>query len=256
VRLGGRIALITGGSRGIGQATVRALAREGATVAINFRSHEAAATQLADQIRREGGTAVAMQADVSDPDQAQRLVRDTIAELGDLHVLVNNAGVARDGLIYQLQPGDWLEVMRVNFGGVVNCTCAAMEHMMSRREGAIINVSSVMADRAWVGNACYSASKAAVNAFTRSSALELARFGVRVNGVLAGFVPTDMSAPLLKKDGGRGIVRHIPLQAFATPDDVARAILFLADPESAYLTGSLVTVDGGSSAVLGVGRPL
>ncbi|MEP7104895.1 MAG: SDR family NAD(P)-dependent oxidoreductase [Chloroflexota bacterium] len=256
MKLEGRVALVTGGSRGIGRATVLALAREGAAVAINFLSQAAAAEQLAAEITREGGRALAFQADVASAEQAQALVGRTIAELGGLHVLVNNAGVARDALIYELQPEAWQQVMRVNFGGVVNCTCAVMEHMMSRQEGVIVNVSSVMAERAWVGNACYSASKAAVNAFTRSAALELARFGVRVNGVLAGFVPTDMSAPLLQRDGGRGIVRHIPLRTFATPEDVARAIVFLADPASAHVTGSMVTVDGGSSAVLGVGRPL
>jgi 3-oxoacyl-[acyl-carrier protein] reductase len=146
--------------------------------------------------------------------------------------------------------------MRINFGGVFNCTKAAMTHFMGQRDGVIVNISSVMGERGWIGESNYAASKGAVNAFTRCCAVELARFGVRVNAVLPGFAPTDIVAGLLAKDGGRGISKQIPMRAFGKVEDVARVVTFLAGPDSSYMTGSLVTVDGGAATILGVGAPL
>ncbi len=168
---------------------------------------------------------------------------------------MNNAGIARDGLIYNLGPQYWWDVMRVNFGGVFNCTRAAMDHFMAQRDGCIINVSSVMGERGWIGESNYAASKGAINAFTRCCALELARFRVRVNAVLPGFTPTELVGGLLAKDGGRGIKRQIPWRDFANTEQVARVVAFLAGPDAGYLTGELVRVDGGASAALGLGRP-
>jgi 3-oxoacyl-[acyl-carrier protein] reductase len=173
-----------------------------------------------------------------------------------LDLLVNNAGISRDGLIYNLEPDDWLAVMRVNFGGVVHCTKAVLDHFMTQGSGIIVNVSSIMGDHAWVGDSLYSASKAAVSAFTRSSALELARFGIRVNAVLPGFVPTQLVSGLLARDEGRGVLRQIPMREFARVEDVAGVVRFLAGPGAAYMTGALVPVDGGLSCMLGVGSPL
>src|SRR2546423_13356073 len=133
-----------------------------------------------------------------------------------------------------MAPTDWMEVMRVNFGGVFNCTQSAIDHFMREREGVIVNVSSVMGERGWIGTSSYAASKAAVNAFTRCAALELARFGIRVNAVLPGFVPTEMVAGLMRQDGGERLRQQIPMRSLATLDDVARAGLFLAGPGSAY----------------------
>jgi 3-oxoacyl-[acyl-carrier protein] reductase len=255
-KLAGRTALVTGASRGIGRAVALVLAAEGAAVAVNYRSRREEADDVVAAIRDMGGTAVALQADVSDYAQAQALVRSTIDELGGLHVLVNNAGVAKDALIYSMQPDEWLDVMRVNFGGVFNCTKAAMGHLMGQRDGAIVNVSSVMGERGWTGESNYAASKAAINAFTRCCAMELARFGVRVNAVLPGFAPTELVAGLTARDGGKGILRQLPVRAFATVDDVAQVVGFLASPGAGYMTGSLVNVDGGAMAMLGVGAPL
>jgi 3-oxoacyl-[acyl-carrier protein] reductase len=222
-------------------------------VAVNYRNRREQAEEVVEAIRAGGGRAVALAADVAEHEQAEALVAGTVETLGGLHVLVNNAGIARDSLIYSMEPGGWLDVMRVNFGGTFNCTKSAMGHLMAQRDGAIVNVSSVMGERGWTGESNYAASKAAVNAFTRCCALELARFGVRVNAILPGFVPTDLVSGLLHGDAGKAVRRQIPIRAFARTEDVARAAVFLAGPDAAYMTGSLVNVDGGAAAALGLG---
>jgi 3-oxoacyl-[acyl-carrier protein] reductase len=256
MKLQERIALVTGGSRGIGRGICIALAEEGAAVAVNYRSGAAQAAEVVKTIEDGGGRAIAVQGDVSDYEQAQAILQQTIDGLGGLHILVNNAGIARDALIFDMEPNDWLDVMKVNFGGVFNCTKAAMEHFMRQGDGVIINISSVMGERGWLGESNYSASKGAVNAFTRCCAMELARFGVRVNAVLAGFVPTEIVEGLVAKDGGKGILKQLPMRAFGDVEDVSRLVAFLAGPEAKYMTGSLVTVDGGAAAMLGTGAPL
>jgi 3-oxoacyl-[acyl-carrier protein] reductase len=254
--LEGRVALVTGASRGIGRAISLALAQEGAAVAVNFRSGAAPAQDVVDRIRAAGGTAIPIQGDVSDYTEAQQVVQQTVDGLDGLHILVNNAGIARNVLLYDMEPNDWVDVMRVNFGGVFNCTKAAMAHFMRERDGVVVNISSVMAERGWIGESNYAASKGAVNAFTRCSAIELARFGIRVNAVLAGFAPTDLVADLVAKDGGKSLQKQIPLRSLATVEDVAAAVVFLSGPGARYMTGSLMTVDGGAAAGLGLGRPL
>ncbi|WNI31143.1 3-oxoacyl-ACP reductase family protein [Streptomyces sp. ITFR-6] len=248
--LEGRAALVTGGSRGIG----RAIALRLAAVAVNYRSRKDEAERTVEEITALGGRAIALQADVADPGAAQRLVDETTAGLGGLHILVNNAGVARDGLIFDQSPEDWWEVLRVNIGGVYHCTRAAAGHFMSQRDGNIINISSVMGEGGWIGQSNYSASKGAVNSFTRVAAVELARFEVRVNAVLAGFTETELIGGLLEKDGGRSIKRQLPLREFATPEQVAGAVSFLAGEDSSYITGELLRVDGGWAGQLGLGR--
>jgi 3-oxoacyl-[acyl-carrier protein] reductase len=256
MKLEGRVALVTGGSRGIGRAVCRVLASEGAAVAVNYRSGKNQADEVVQEIVDEGGKAVAVEGDVAEFEHAQKMVESTVEQLGGLHVLVNNAGISRDALIYNMEPSDWLDVMRVNFGGVFNCTKASLGHFMSQREGSIVNVSSMMGDRGWTGESNYAASKGAINAFTRCAAVELARFGIRVNAVLPGFAPTDMVEGLLQKDGGKGILKQIPLKSFATVEDVARLVTFLAGPDSSYITGSLIPIDGGVGNQLGVGSPM
>jgi 3-oxoacyl-[acyl-carrier protein] reductase len=232
------------------------LASRGAAVAVNYQHSRGPALQVVDEVRALGGTAVALQADVSDADQATELVASTVDQLGGLNVLVNNAGISRDALIYSMAPNDWLDVMRVNLGGVINCTRAAMTELMVRGGGSIINISSVMGIRGWTGESPYAASKGAINAFTQCSSMELARFGVRANAVLPGFAPTELVAGLTAKNGGKGVLRQIPMRSFARVEDVAQLVAFLAGDESRYVTGALLTVDGGASAVLGVGAPL
>ena len=250
------MALVTGASRGIGRAIAEQMASEGAAVAVNYRSGEAQANEVVESIAGKGGRAVAIGGDVSDAAQAEAVVNAALEQLGGLHILVNNAGIARDALIYNMDVNEWLEVMKVNFGGTFNCTKSAMRPFMSQRDGAIVNISSVMGERGWTGGAVYAASKGAINAFTRSSAVELARFGIRVNAVLPGFVPTDIVSGLTDKDGGKGISRHIPLKTFATVEDVAHTVVFLASQDARYITGALLTVDGGIAAQALVGKPL
>ncbi|MBV9193792.1 MAG: 3-oxoacyl-ACP reductase FabG [Solirubrobacterales bacterium] len=252
----GRVALVTGGSRGIGRAICEALAAEGAAVAVNYRSGRAQAKEVVAAIEAGGGRALAVSGDVSEYSDAERMVHETVDGLGGLHVLVNNAGISKDALIYNMDPGWWLDVMRINFGGVFNCTKASLGHFMSQREGVIVNISSVMGEVGWVGESNYSASKGAVNAFTRCCAVEFARFGIRVNAVLPGFSPTDLVAGLMDKDGGKGIKKQLPLKEFGDVDEIARVAVFLAGPDANYMTGSLVAVDGGALAQLGVGKPL
>jgi 3-oxoacyl-[acyl-carrier protein] reductase len=256
IKLQDRVALVTGGSRGIGRAIAEALAEEGAAVAVNYRSSEGQAREVVEAITAGGGRAAAVGGDVSEYGQAENVVGRTVEELGGLHIVVNNAGIAKDALIYNMDPGEWLEVMKVNFGGTFNCTKAALTPFMSQRDGVIVNISSVMGERGWTGESNYSASKGAINAFTRCCAVEFARFGIRVNAVLPGFAPTEMVAGLMEKDGGKGIIKQIPLKTFATVEEVARTAVFLAGPDSNHMTGALLTVDGGVSAQVGVGKPL
>lgn len=250
-----RVALVTGASRGIGRAIALELAAQGLAVGVNYRSSEAEAQRLVEEIVARDGRAVAIRGDVSDYAEADAVVRQTIEAFDGLHVLVNNAGIARDKLLFNMEPEDWIDVMRVNFGGVFNCTKAALNHFMAQRDGAIINISSVMGERGWIGEANYSASKGAINAFTRSCAMELARFGVRVNAVLPGFAPTDLVAGLTERDGGKGIKKQIPMRSFARVEDVAQLVAFLSGPGASYMTGTLIPVDGGASTALGLGRP-
>ncbi|MBB5801843.1 3-oxoacyl-[acyl-carrier protein] reductase [Saccharothrix ecbatanensis] len=255
MKLADRVALVTGGSRGIGAAICKRLAADGATVAVNYRKGEDEAAKTVAQIEEAGGRAFAVRGDVSDYDDAGRLVQQVIEECGSLHVLVNNAGIAKDALIYSMEPGDWMEVMRVNFGGVFNCTKNVLPHFMARGDGVVVNVSSVMGERGWVGESNYAASKGAVNAFTRCCAMETARFGIRVNAVLPGFSPTELVAGLTGGDAGKGIKRQIPQRRFGGTEEIAEVVRFLAGPESSYMTGSFVTVDGGAMTALGLGRP-
>jgi 3-oxoacyl-[acyl-carrier protein] reductase len=254
MRLEGRVALVTGGSRGIGRAISLAVAAEGAAVGVNYRSGREQAQDVVAEIERSGGQAIAIQGDVADYATAEASVQRTVAELGGLHILVNNAGIAKNALIANMEPGDWLDVMRVNFGGVFNFTKASLTHFMRQQEGVIVNVSSVMGERGWTGDSSYAASKGAINAFTRCCAMEVGRFGVRVNAVLPGFVTTEMVSSLLDKDAGKGLRKAIPLRTFADADDVAQAVVFPASSDADYMTGTLLTVDGGASAMLGLGR--
>lgn len=255
MKLQGQVALVTGGSRGIGAAVCRRLAADGAAVAVNCRSSEGPAKELVREIEAAGGRAIAVHGDVADPAEAQEMVRQSIEDLGGLDILVNNAGVAQDALIFNMEMDDWLDVMKVNFGGVFHCTKAVLPHFMSKGAGVIVNVSSVMGERGWVGESNYAASKGAVNAFTRCCAMESARFGIRVNAVLPGFAPTDLVAGLTEGATGRSIKKQIPMRDFGEVGQIADVVRFLSGPESSYMTGSLVNVDGGAMTALGLGRP-
>jgi len=246
MRLKDQIALVTGGSRGIGQAVVKAFAAEGAKVALVYRGSQAAAEAIVKEIKDKGGTALALQADVAEFTAAQACVERTEKELGPLDVLVNNAGIIHDDLFVRLEPADWHKVIRTNLGGTYNFCRAVAYPMMKRRKGRIINVSSVVAEHANLGQTNYAASKGAINSFTRALAVELASRGVTVNAIAPGFIETDMSAAVRNKAGDL-IKKMIPMRRIGTPEDIARVAVFLASADSSYVTGQVLTVDGGLS---------
>jgi len=253
MNLENKVALVTGGSRGIGRAIALKLASQGAAVAVNYRSGQSEAESVVREITELGGKAISVQADVADIEAVRGLVETAVGQLGGLHLLVNNAGIARDRLVMEMEPNDWLDVMLVNFGGVFNCTRVASEVFARQREGAIVNLSSMTAERIRVGLANYAASKAAIAAFTRCCALEMGAFGIRVNAVLPGFVPTELvggaDAEIAKQ-----FSRFSPLRRLTTPEDVANAVAFLAGSDAASLTGVSLAVDGGVSVMYGPSR--
>jgi 3-oxoacyl-[acyl-carrier protein] reductase len=245
MRLKDQAALVTGGSRGIGRAIVKAFVAEGAKVAFVYRGNQAAADGLLAEVRTAGGTALALQADVARADEAQKCVERVVQEWGRLDVLVNNAGVIRDGLFVRMTPEDWDTVVQTNLGGAFNFCRAACEVMVfKQKRGRIINISSVAAEHHNPGQANYAASKGALNAFTRALAVEVARRNVTVNAIAPGFIETDMSEAVRNVAGER-IKKAIPMRRLGQPEDIARVAVFLAGPDSAYMTGQVLTVDGG-----------
>jgi 3-oxoacyl-[acyl-carrier protein] reductase len=247
MKLKDQVALVTGGSRGIGRGIVKALAAEGAKVAIVYRGSQEAATSLVQELAQAGGTALALQCDVTDGTAVEACVERVGKELGPVDILVNNAGVIEDDLFIRLEPDRWNKVIQTNLGGVYNfCRAVAYDHMMKRRKGRIINISSVAAEHVNPGQTNYAASKGAINAFTRALAVELAGRNVTVNAIAPGFIETDMSAAVRNKAGDL-IKKFIPMKRIGTPEDIARVAVFLASSDSAYLTGQVLTVDGGLS---------
>ena len=244
MRLKDQNALVTGGSRGIGRAIVQAFAAEGARVAIVYRGSREAAETLVAEINNSGGKALAFQADVADAASVQACVQAVEQQLGPIHILVNNAGVIEDDLFVRMKPEAWNKVIQTNLGGVFNCCHAVAFGMMQRRAGRIINISSVCAEHVNMGQTNYAASKGAINSFTRALAVELAKRGVTVNAIAPGFIETDMSAAVRHKAGDK-IAKYIPMRRIGTPEDVARVAVFLASADSAYITGQVLTVDGG-----------
>ena len=243
-----QIAVVTGGSRGIGKAIVLALAKEGAKVAFVYRGNEQAAKELEAEVAAGGGLAKAYQGDVADPTIAERIVESVLAEWGRLDILVNNAGVIRDKLFLQMDTDDWNTVIGTNLNGAFGfCRAVARQMAFKQRYGRIINISSVAAEHVNVGQANYSASKGALNSLTRVLAAELGRRNVLVNAVAPGFIETDMSQAVRNLAGEDNLKKLIPVRRLGKPADIAAVVVFLAGPASAYITGQVITVDGGLS---------
>jgi 3-oxoacyl-[acyl-carrier protein] reductase len=246
MRLKDQVAIVTGGSRGIGRAIVKALAAEGAKVACVYRGSQEAAEKLAQEVLQSGGTCQAFQCDVSKFDDAEKVARTVEAQWGRLDILVNNAGIIKDDLFVRMEPEAWQNVLQTNLGGTFNFCKAVGYTMMKQRRGRIINISSVAADYVNPGQTNYAASKGAINAFTRALAVELASRGVTINAIAPGFIETDMSEAVRNKAGDL-IKKMIPMKRLGQPEDIAKVAVFLASADAAYLTGQVITVDGGLS---------
>ena len=234
-RLDGKVALVTGASRGIGRAIAAELAGAGAQVVVGYRSGRDEAEEVASEI---GGRAV--QADVGDPDEASRLV----GEAGELDVLVNNAGLTRDGLIARMSDDDWRVVLDTNLGGVFHTCRAAARGMMKRKSGSIVNLTSVVGVHGNPGQTNYAASKAGIIGFTKALARELAPRNVRANAVAPGYITTALTE-VLPEQARQAILQNTPLERMGTPEDVAAAVRYLASDAAAFVTGEVLLVDGG-----------
>ena len=242
--LDGKIALVTGASRGIGRAIAIELAREGATVAINYAGNKTAAEEVQNIITEMGGKAMIIQADVSDENSAMNMVEEVIKEFGGIDILVNNAGITRDGLFIRMKEDDWNAVINTNLTGIFNCTKVAAKYMMKKRSGKITNMSSVSGIMGNAGQTNYAAAKAGVIGFTKSLAREMASRGITVNAVAPGFIATDMTAAMPEK-AQEHVLASIPLGKMGEPKDIANAVLFLASDKASYITGQVIHVDGG-----------
>jgi 3-oxoacyl-[acyl-carrier protein] reductase len=242
--LGGRVALVTGGSRGIGRAIVGALARQGAKVAFVYNASREAADVLVDELTREQREVVAFQCDVKQKSATDQVVEAVLKKWEKIDILVNNAGVIRDGLLATMSEENWSEVIATNLNSVFNFCQAVTRPMMSQRYGRIINISSVSADFGNPGQCNYAASKGGVDGFTHCIASELAKRNITVNAVSPGFIETDMTAAV-RNVAGDQLVKRIPARRLGRPEDVANAVVFLASEESSYITGQVLRVDGG-----------
>jgi 3-oxoacyl-[acyl-carrier protein] reductase len=242
--LAGALALVTGGSRGIGAAIARDLAAAGARVVVNYRVQREAAAAVVADIAAAGGIAEAVAFDVADGEAVDAAVRDIAARLGNVDILINNAGVSADGLILRTSEEAWDRVLDVNLKGVFNCTKAVTRGMMRARTGRIVNISSVVGFMGNTGQSTYAAAKAGVVGFTKAAARELASRDITVNAVAPGLIATDMLEGM--QAAARDMVLAlVPLRRLGTPEEVAAAVTFLAGPGGAYITGQVIHINGG-----------
>lgn len=241
-KLRGKVAVVTGASRGIGRATALALAAEGANVVVNYASSKESADQVVAEISAMGSQAIALSADVSKAEQVDGMIGAIMEKWGQIDVLVNNAGITRDTLLLRMKLEEWQAVIDLNLTGVFLCTKAVSKIMLKQKSGRIINITSVAGLMGNPGQANYSAAKAGVIGFTKTVAKELAPRGITVNAVAPGFIATDMTADLKSDE----ILKFIPLARYGQPEEIAGMIRFLAaDPAAAYITGQVMNVDGG-----------
>ena len=240
--LSGQTALVTGASRGIGRAIALQLGESGAEVVVNYSNSSQKAEEVVAAINSTGGKAYAIQANIAEETDVDKLIKGVMERSGKIDVLINNAGITRDGLLMRMKTKDWQDVMNLNLNGVFLCTRAVSRAMIKQKRGRIINVTSVVGLMGNAGQANYAASKAGVIGLTRSAAKEFASRGITVNAVAPGFISTDMTKGL----DDEGIRSAIPLGFFGTPEQVAGTVRFLAeDPAAAYITGQVIQVDGG-----------
>jgi acetoacetyl-CoA reductase len=243
VHLEGRVAIVTGGAKGIGEAITTALAKEGVKVVINYNSSKDAAEALVNKLAAEGCEVYMCQADVSKVEDARRLVEETIERFGKLDILVNNAGITRDRTFKKLNREDWDRVIDVNLSSVYNTSTASLPHLLESDNGRIINISSIIGQAGGFGQTNYSAAKAGMIGFTKSLALELAKTNVTVNAICPGFIDTEMVAEV-PQHVREQIVAKIPKKRFGQPDEIARGVLYLCR-DGEYITGQQLNINGG-----------
>jgi acetoacetyl-CoA reductase len=237
------VVVVTGASRGLGRAIAAEMGRGGAKVVVNYSRSKEPAEELVQQISEDGGEAIAVQGDVSDPEQAQNLIDRTIQQFGRIDVLVNNAGINIDRTLKRLSIEDWDKVIQVDLNSAFYTVHAALPHMMEAGGGKIINMSSFVGEAGNIGQANYSAAKAGLLGFTKTAAKELARNGITVNSICPGFIETDMVAAI-PEDAKEKLLKSVPLGRFGKPDEIARAVRFLIE-DGDYITGQALDINGG-----------
>ena len=243
MKLAGKTAVVTGAAQGIGKEIACSLAKEGASVVVSDIDIEHA-EQTAAKIKKMGRETLVIKADVSVPEEAANIVEETIDKLGGLDILINNAGITRDGFVLRMKSEDWDKVLAINLNGTFNCIKAAAKVMLKQRKGRIVNMASIIGLIGNAGQANYAASKAGVIALTKSCAKEFGSRGITVNAIAPGFISTRMTE-VLKDDIKQTMLGNIPLGRFGLPTDVANLVLFLVSDESNYITGQVINVDGG-----------
>ena len=242
--LRGKVAIVTGASRGIGKGIAIELAKAGATVVINYKSNDKAAEETLAVIRELGVYALKIKGDVSDYEFSRQMIETIVEKLGKIDILINNAGVSKVGLFMDATPEEWDSIVNVNLKGTINCSHSAVKEMIKQKSGSIINISSMWGN---VGASCeviYSASKGAINTFTKALAKELAPSNIRVNAIAPGVIDTEMN-DWLSDDDREALVQEIPMMKFGEVQDVGMLVTFLASENSKYITGQVITIDGG-----------
>jgi 3-oxoacyl-[acyl-carrier protein] reductase len=244
VKLEGKIALVTGASRGIGREIALEFAKEGANVAVNYAGSEEKAREVVEEMKALGREALCIQCDVSNSEAVQKMMKSVVDHFGGLDILVNNAGITKDNLLLRMKEEEWDAVINTNLKGVFLCTKAAARTMMKKRSGRIINISSIVGITGNPGQANYVAAKSGVIGLTKTTAKELASRGITVNAIAPGFISTDMTENL-PEESKEAMIKQIPLGRIGEPKEIARVALFLASSDSSYMTGQVLRVDGG-----------
>ncbi len=244
MRLEGRTAVVTGGSRGIGHAIAVGLAQEGADVAVNYVSKPDLAEAVAKEIQALGRKGMAVRGDVSDMESTKAMMNQVLAAFGHVDILINNAGITSDKTFAKMDLAAWRQVLSINLDGAFNCTKCLLDHMVERKYGRVVNITSVIGQIGNFGQANYAASKAGLMAFTKSLAKELATSGITVNAVAPGFIETEMVATIPEKVRTR-LLGQIPMRRFGRADEVARAVVYLASQDADYITGAQLSINGG-----------